>query len=301
MSRSEGPDGPIGFVVVDKPPGWTSHDVVAKCRGILGTRKVGHSGTLDPMATGVLVLGVGRATKLLAFLSGLTKAYTAEVRFGQETDSLDADGAVTVTHPMAPPTLAEVCAAALDLTGEQLQVPPMVSAKKVDGRRLHELARAGTVVERTPVPIVVGRFDVEATADPMVFRARVDCSAGTYVRVLAADLGHAVGGGAHLVGLRRTAVGPFTLDDAVSLAELQELGDRCIIPPTGITRVLDSVEIDEQTAIDVGHGRVLERSQVGVADDDAGPWALLGGPLGPLLAVYQAHRATTVKPAFVMI
>jgi tRNA pseudouridine55 synthase len=134
---------PVGLCVVDKPAGWTSHDVVAKARGLLGTRKVGHAGTLDPMATGVLVLGVGRATKLLTHLSGLSKTYEARITFGVETDSLDADGQVTVTHDMAPPTTEAVDRALGGLTGDILQVPPMVSALKVGGRRLHELAREG--------------------------------------------------------------------------------------------------------------------------------------------------------------
>lgn len=301
MSRAAEPDGPIGFVVIDKPSGWTSHDVVAKCRGILGTRKVGHSGTLDPMATGVLVLGVGRGTKLLAFLSGLPKTYEAAIRFGVETDSLDADGVITATHDMGPPKLAEVRAAAAALTGDLHQVPPMVSAKKVDGVRLHELARRGEVVERAAVPVRVDRFDVRPTDDPMVFTAVVECSAGTYVRVLAADLGHALGGGAHLVGLRRTAVGPFTLDDAATLEQLSQDAASFVIPATAITRVTGSIEVDAATAVDIGHGKVLERARLGLGGDDPGPWALLGGPVGPLLAVYAAHRGTTVKPAFVMI
>ena len=206
--------GPTGLCVVDKPAGWTSHDVVAKARGMLGTRKVGHAGTLDPLATGVLVLGVGRATRLLTFLTGASKTYEATISFGTETDSLDADGEVTATHAMDGLDPAAVRAAAASLTGDLMQVPPMVSAIKVDGRRLHQLAREGKEVERAPRPVTVSRFDVAPTDDPMVWTAVVDCSSGTYVRVLAADLGHAVGGGAHLAALRRTAVGPFTLDDA---------------------------------------------------------------------------------------
>ncbi len=289
--------GPIGLCVVDKPSGWTSHDVVARCRKLLGTRKVGHSGTLDPMATGVLVLGVGRATKLLTFLSGQPKTYEALIRFGVETDSLDADGQVTVTHDVDPPDLARVRHAAADLTGQLLQVPPMVSAKKVDGVRLHEMARRGEVVERAPVPVTVDRFDVVSTDDPTVFRATIDCSAGTYVRVLAADAGHALGSGAHLVGLRRTAVGPFDLADAVPL---DDVGPDGLIPPTGISRVLGSIEADDATAIDVGYGKVLERDRLGLDADDPGPWAVLSAGGGTLLAVYQAHRGTTVKPAVVL-
>ncbi len=213
MSRG-GNDGPSGIAVVDKEAGWTSHDVVAKSRGLLGTRKVGHSGTLDPDATGVLVLGVGKATRLLRFLTLLPKDYEAVIRFGSETNTLDAAGDVVATHEMGTLDLDAVTAAARRLTGEILQIPPMVSAVKVGGRRLHELARAGEEVEREPRPVTVHRFDVEPTDDPLTWRANVTCSSGTYVRVLAADLGHLLGGGAHLASLRRTAVGGFTLADA---------------------------------------------------------------------------------------
>ena len=155
--------GPTGFAVIDKPQGWTSHDVVAKARGVFGTRKVGHSGTLDPDATGVLLLGVGKATRILRFLDGQTKAYTGDIRFGSETDSLDSTGVVTATYEMEPINLEAARTAAKQLTGDIMQVPPMVSAKKVDGKRLHELAREGIEIERDPVPISVYRYELEAT------------------------------------------------------------------------------------------------------------------------------------------
>src|SRR3954453_2702736 len=159
------PDGPDGFAVVDKQPGWTSHDVVAKSRGILGTRKVGHAGTLDPDATGVLVLGVGRATRVLRFLQLLSKSYEAEIVLGTETSTLDAAGEVTATHEMSV-TLEQVEEAARQFAGDILQIPPMVSALKVGGRRLHELARQGIEVERAPRPVHVSRYDVSVTDDP---------------------------------------------------------------------------------------------------------------------------------------
>ena len=193
-----------GIVILDKPAGWTSHDVVAKSRGVLGTPRVGHSGTLDPDATGVLVLGVGRATRLLRFLQGLPKSYSCEVVLGVETSTLDAAGEVTASHDMSAVTPAAVEAAAATLRGDILQVPPMVSAIKIGGRRLHEMARAGEEIERPPRPVRIDRFDLEPTDDPMVYRAIVDCSSGTYVRSLAADLGAALGGGAHLRGARRS-------------------------------------------------------------------------------------------------
>jgi len=286
-------ENPSGLSVVDKPSGWTSHDVVAKCRGVFGTRKVGHSGTLDPMATGVLVLGVGRCTKLLTNLSGLDKTYVATIRLGVETDSLDADGEVTATHETDPPTIEAVTAAAAALTGDILQVPPMVSAVKVGGRRLHQLAREGKVVEREARPVTVRRFEVEPGGDPLVWRATVECSSGTYVRVLAADLGRALGGGAHLSALRRTAVGPFTIEEAHGIE------DATILDPSEIGRVLESVTVDAATAEVVRNGMVLERTRLGLTDSAEGPWAVLD-PTGRLIAVYQEHRNSTVKPSYVL-
>ncbi|MBI2710507.1 MAG: tRNA pseudouridine(55) synthase TruB [Actinobacteria bacterium] len=291
---------PDGVAVVDKPAGWTSHDVVAKARGLLGTRKVGHSGTLDPDATGVLVLGVGRSTRLLRFLSGLGKAYTGEVVLGVETSTLDAAGEVVAVHDMAGTGIADVRGAAAGFVGDIEQVPPMVSALKVGGRRLHELAREGKEVERAPRPVHIERFDVEATSDPLVFRVAIECSSGTYVRSLAADLGRALGGGAHLRALRRTSVGRFTLADAVAL---DGLDPSRVLPPAEAVRHLERVPVDDDVAAAVGHGKVLPLGALGGAGGagglGAGPWAVVDGR-GRLLAVYEAHRAGTAKPAVVV-
>ncbi len=301
MARSgaggRGP-GPDGVAVVDKPAGWTSHDVVAKARGLLGTRKVGHAGTLDPGATGVLVLGVGRATRLLAYLSGHDKSYVGEVVLGTATSTLDAAGEVTGTWDMAGVGLDDVRRAAAGLTGEIDQVPPMVSAKKVDGRRLHELARAGVEVERAPVRVRVDRLAVGEAVAPGVFPIEVVCSSGTYVRSLAADLGTALGGGAHLRALRRRAVGPFGLDEAVPLADL---APERLLPPVEALRGRGRVVVDAGVGAAVAHGKVLERAELGVgpAGADDGPWAVVDAE-GRLLAVYVAHRDTTVKPGMVM-
>ncbi|MEZ5238618.1 MAG: tRNA pseudouridine(55) synthase TruB [Microthrixaceae bacterium] len=285
--------GPDGFVVIDKPSGWTSHDVVARSRGVLGTRKVGHSGTLDPMATGVLVLGVGRGTRLLRFLSGLDKTYEARICFGTETSTLDAEGEVTVRHEMPPPAPEAVARAAGDLTGDLMQVPPMVSALKVQGRRLHELAREGKEVERAPRPVHVRRFEVSPSDDPMEFTAVVECSSGTYVRVLAADLGAALGGGAHLCALRRTAVGPFGIDEAGSIEE------PVVLPLEAVTRLLPVARAADGSAAAVRNGQVLDRGVLGIAPPDPGPWAVLDDQ-GGLLAVYESHKGETVKPAVVV-
>ena len=294
MGRRGPQDGPDGVAVVDKPAGWTSHDVVAKSRGLLGTRKVGHSGTLDPDATGVLVLGVGRATRLLTFLSGLDKRYVGEVVLGTATTTLDASGEVTGTWDMAGIGLDDVRAAAAGLTGAIDQVPPMVSAKKVEGRRLHAMARAGLEVERPPVPVRVDVFEVGEPVAPGVFPVEVACSSGTYVRSLAADLGAALGGGAHLRALRRLAVGSYTLDEAVPLARL---APERLLPPAEALRGRPRVVVDDASAALVAHGRVLDAAALGV--EGAGPWAVLGSD-GRLLAVYEAHRAGTVKPAVVL-
>lgn len=283
--------GPHGVVVIDKPAGWTSHDVVAKSRGVLGTRKVGHSGTLDPDATGVLVLGVGKATRLLRFLTELPKSYIGEIVLGVETTTLDAAGEVTATHDMDSVTDDAVRAAAAALTGAIEQIPPMVSAVKVDGKRLHQLAREGKEVERKPRPVTVHRYDVEPAAEPGVWRCEVDCSSGTYVRTLAADLGTALGGGAHLRSLRRTAVGGFTLADAGTIEE------PTLLPIAAAVRHLDPVQADEAMALDVSHGKRFDRDRLGVGDT-AGPWAVLGDD-GELLAVYEAHKGAT-KPAVVV-
>jgi tRNA pseudouridine55 synthase len=292
--RRGGAAGPDGVAVVDKAAGWTSHDVVAKARGLLGTRRVGHAGTLDPDATGVLVLGVGRATRLLTYLSDLGKRYEGEVVLGTATATLDASGEVTGTWDMSGVRVEDVRAAAAGLTGEIDQVPPMVSAKKVDGRRLHDLARAGVEVERAAVRVRVDELAVGEPVAPGVYPVAVSCSSGTYVRSLAADLGAALGGGAHLRALRRLAVGPFTIDEATAL---ESLTPESLLPPAEALRGRPAVVVDDEVAALVAHGRVLEAAVLGVSGD--GPWPVLDAA-GRLLAVYQPHRGTTVKPGVVL-
>ncbi len=289
--RGNAPGDPVGICVIDKPAGWTSHDVVARLRRQLGTPRVGHAGTLDPMATGVLVVGVGAATRLLNLIMATRKTYHARITFGSETTSLDADGEVTATHDMSGLDPAAVIEAAKSLTGTIMQVPPMVSAIRVDGRRLHELAREGVEVERKAREVTVHRFDLSPTADPLVWNATVECSSGTYVRTLAADLGTALGGGAHLSGLRRTAVGSF------SITEASTVEDPVLLPPASGVRGLVSVSVDEAVTDDVRHGRVMSRAALGAEGD--GPWGVLDAS-GELLAVYEAFRGDTVKPAMVL-
>lgn len=289
-----------GVAVVDKAAGWTSHDVVAKARGILGQKKVGHSGTLDPDATGVLLLGVGKATRLLGYLTALPKSYVGEVVLGSETDTLDAAGEIVATHDMRHVTLAEARAAAAAFVGDIEQVPPMVSAVKIGGKRLHELARAGETVERPPRPVTVHRLVLDeaqpATDEAaMVLRIEVDCSSGTYIRTLADDLGHALGGGAHLRNLRRTAIGSFTLAEARPLEALE------LLPTAVALRDFPSVTVDETLAARIANGAVLQRVELGATvAEGGGPWAVLG-PSGDLLAVYEGRDEARVKPAVVLV
>ncbi len=282
MARKRADSGIDGVVVLDKPAGWTSHDVVAKSRGILGTRKVGHSGTLDPDATGVLVLGVGKATRLLRFMTELPKSYVGEIVLGVETNTLDAAGETTATHDMSGVQDADVVAAALALTGPIEQIPPMVSAVKIGGRRLHELAREGKVIDRPPRPVVVHRFDVSPVeGSPGVWRCEVDCSSGTYVRTLAADVGTSLGGGAHLRNLRRTAVGGFGLVDATPMES------PVLLPVSVAVRHLAGVTVDDEVAAAVRNGAVLAVERLGVSG--VGPWAVYDDE-ERLLAVYKPHE-----------
>jgi tRNA pseudouridine55 synthase len=289
-----------GLAVIDKPPRMTSHDVVAVCRRRFGQRRVGHAGTLDPDATGILLVGLGRATRLLQFQSGLTKAYQAEMMLGAATTTLDAAGEVTARWDQRGVSLEDARRAAAGLTGTIWQVPPMVSAVKVGGQRLHVLARQGVELERPARRVTVSRFTVDALQpaageDGPVLSVQVECSAGTYIRVLAADLGAALGGGGHVRRLRRTAVGPWTVEEAV---ELDRLTLDAVLPPAASLPWLEPVVVDDERAAAVANGRVLGRDVLGVTGE--GPWRILGGR-GDLLAVYVANGADgSVKPAVVM-
>jgi tRNA pseudouridine55 synthase len=287
--------GVTGLVVVDKEAGWTSHDVVARCRGIFGQRRVGHAGTLDPDATGVLLVGLGRATRLLRFLTALPKTYTTDIVLGRSTSTLDASGQVLETFDMSGVTPEAVQAAADALTGEIEQVPPMVSAVKVGGRRLHELARQGVEVERAARPVTVYRFVTEPDpARPGVYRAEIECSSGTYVRVLAQDLGVALGGGAHVANLRRTRIGSF---GGTEMRPLAGLGPDDVLAPAEAMRDLETVKVDEASAASIRTGLPLDRVPLGATGD--GPWAMVDED-GELLAVYEATGTDRIRPAVVL-
>lgn len=214
-----------GIVVVDKPAGMTSHDVVARCRRIYATRRVGHAGTLDPMATGVLVIGVERATKILGLLTATSKSYAASIRLGQSTSTEDAEGDMLHTVSAQHLTDEAIATAIGQLRGDIMQVPSAVSAVKVEGRRAYRLVREGRPVELAARPVRVDRFDMLAarrTGELIDLDVEVDCSSGTYIRALARDLGAALGVGGHLTALRRTRVGRFGLDQAHTLDDLAE-------------------------------------------------------------------------------
>lgn len=258
--------GPAGFLIVDKPVGVTSHDVVDRARRWLGTRRVGHLGTLDPQATGVLPLAVRAATKLVPYVTDTNKGYVGTVELGVETDTLDAEGRVLRRYEGPLPDRSAIVEALAPFRGEIEQIPPMFSAVKKDGVPLHKLARRGEEVEREPKRVRIDRLDLLRWEEREV-EIQVDCSAGTYVRSLAADLGRALGCGAHLKSLRRVRSGPFTSQDASTVEQLEEKWaarkiDEQIIPPDealGLDRLKVSAEGERRIlhGADVAAGTVL--------------------------------------------
>lgn len=288
-----------GILVVDKPSGWTSHQVVGRCRRLLGTRKVGHAGTLDPMATGVLVVGVGRATRLLGHLALTSKSYSATIRLGQSTITDDAEGELTSAAGAGALTDAAIEAAIEPLRGAIVQVPSTVSAIKINGERSYARARRGEDVVLAGRPVTVSRFDVldrrdtDAAGTPVIdLDVVVDCSSGTYIRALARDLGAALGTGGHLTALRRTRVGSFGLDEALPPDELTADPPRRpeLIGLDAVARQnFPYLELDADEARAVGYGRPLPRSLPG------DPTALLHG--GELLALYRPDGDRAVPVA----
>jgi tRNA pseudouridine55 synthase len=249
-----------GIVVVDKPAGVTSHDVVGRCRRIFGTRKVGHAGTLDPMATGVLVVGIERATKILGMLTTTDKSYAATIRLGQTTSTEDAEGEVLQTVSASGVTDVQIGDAVAALRGEIAQVPSAVSAIKVGGQRAYKLAREGQTVELAPRNVRIDRFDVLAGRrhdDLVDVDVEVDCSSGTYVRALARDVGAALGVGGHLTALRRTRVGRFGLDQARTLDDLAETPRLSYSLDEACLQSFPRRDLTAEEAEDTRHGRPL--------------------------------------------
>jgi len=290
----------IGFLVVDKEAGWTSHDVVARCRRVLGVRRVGHAGTLDPGATGVLVLGVGPATRLLRYLSSSVKEYRAEMILGVSTSTGDDEGEPVARFDMAGVTPAQVEAAAAAFRGEIDQQVPMVSAVKVGGQRLYRLARQGVTAPRPSRRVRIDRLEVAPLPEPGTYALAVTCSAGTYVRSLVADLGAALGGGAHLRRLRRVRAGRFTEADARPLAEIEAAwrdGQPVLRSPLDGLE-LPSAPVPLELCPSVRAGRAVAVEAWG--DLPPGPVALVD-PAGALLAVYErAEGQPLARPAVVL-
>ncbi|WP_309134529.1 tRNA pseudouridine(55) synthase TruB [Cellulomonas sp.] len=307
--RPRRPTADDGVLVVDKPAGWTSHDVVARVRRLASTRKVGHAGTLDPMATGVLVLGIGRATRLLTYVTGADKDYTATVRLGVRTTTEDAEGETLTVTDASAVTSDALATAAAALTGDLLQVPSAVSAIKVDGQRAYARVRAGEHVELAARPVTVSRFDVLGVAPAVVtgpdggevdvldVDVAVTCSSGTYVRALARDLGYALGVGAHLTALRRTRVGGYGLDVARTLDELE------VTPQDVAVDVLPMAEAARAAfpvrALTAREARALSYGQgVPVGDAPDGPVAAIA-PDGTLVGVVS-RRGDALRPEIVL-
>lgn len=281
-----------GLIIVDKPADWTSHDVVGKMRRIAGTRRVGHAGTLDPMATGVLVIGVEKATRLLGHLALTEKVYEATIRLGVTTNTDDAEGEVTAITPTDGVTAEAVRKGIQALTGRIMQIPPQVSAIKVNGERAYKRARAGEEVELAARPVTVHDFDVTSIDGPEV-KATIRCSSGTYIRALARDLGAALGVGGHLTYLRRTRVGPYDL----SLARtIEELAGECVVLPIGeaVTAAFPRRDVTEDEARVISHGGRLPSAGLG-----KGPIGVFG-PEGELLALVE-EQGRLAKPLAVFV
>ena len=288
-----------GLLLVDKPGGITSHDVVARSRRALGTRKVGHAGTLDPMATGLLVLGVEGATRLLTFIVGLDKTYEATIRLGVATDTDDADGTVISTTDASGLESERIGEGIAALTGRISQVPSTYSAIKVDGRRAYDLARAGEEVQLNERDVTVSRFDVLAerrgaagaetngpdAAGGVDLDVVVECSSGTYIRSLARDLGRALGVGGHLTALRRTRIGPFGVDSAASV---DGIGAATLLNPgAAAAAVLARFDVTDDEARDLRHGKRL----AGAAERLPGVPAAAIDPRGALVGIVEPRGA----------
>ncbi len=301
MRRKRSPEkpGPAGFLLVDKSPGWTSHDVVDAARRWLGTRRVGHLGTLDPLATGVLPLAIRAATKLAPYITDCRKSYVGSIELGIETDTLDAEGQVLRRHEGALPEQGAVEEALVGFQGEIEQVPPMYSAVKRSGVPLHRLAREGKEVERAPKKVRIDRIELISFQSPLV-ELSVDCSPGTYVRTLADDLGRRLGCGAHLRNLRRLRSGPFTLDAAMTQAQLTEAAEagkieEYLIPATDVLG-LAIVQLGPEETRRVMHGCEVGASAQLVAGERVAALE----PGGELLAVMEVLPGRRLKPLRVL-
>ena len=279
-----------GILLVDKPQGLTSHDVVARTRKAAGTRKVGHAGTLDPMATGLLVLGLNSSTRLLTYLVGLDKEYFATIRLGQRTDSDDADGEILETISARDVTDDMIEAGIARLRGPISQVPSTVSAIKVDGKRAYALAREGEQVVLKARSVTISAFEV-LSRDGDDLAVRVECSSGTYIRALARDLGADLGVGGHLTALRRTRIGPFSIDGAHAIEGL-DVAAGLIGPAEAASRLFDRLELTDQQALELTQGKRFD-----VATPDGSPVAAVtaSGRLVGLVTIASGRVRTLVN------
>jgi len=287
------PGGSGGILLVDKPGGITSHDVVARARRALGTRKVGHAGTLDPMATGLLILGADSSTRLLTFLVGLGKSYQATIRLGQSSDTDDADGQLSEPRETGAVTRAAIDAGIAELSGEISQVPSTFSAIKVDGKRSYELARSGEAVELKSRAVTISRFDVLAERRDngiLDLDVVVDCSSGTYIRALARDLGAGLGVGGHLTALRRTAIGPFQVADAVAVDAIDRAAVRA--PAVVAAQLFPRLELGQQEITELTQGK---RITVEVPDAEVVAAVAPSGRLAGLVSVKKGVARVLVN------
>tara|TARA_B100002052_G_scaffold198164_1_gene180821 strand:+ start:579 stop:1457 length:879 start_codon:yes stop_codon:yes gene_type:complete len=280
-----------GFAIVDKEIGWTSHDVVAKARGIFGTKKIGHSGTLDPPASGVLILGLGKATRLLRFITELPKEYEATMVIGAETSTLDADGEV-LRRTNSKPSLKELQAISVNFIGEINQIPPMVSAVKVQGKRLYEIAREGKEITREPRKVKIHELSVSDGPGNNVFTLRVKCGSGTYIRSLVSDIAQQAGSLGHVGTLRRTAIGSH------NEIEASQVEEAAIIKLTEGLKDYEMIQVDDTMRDRIKVGAVVKTEELSPTKPQ-GPWAIVDSEQN-LLAMYENFKTGTLKPAVVL-
>tara|TARA_Y100001936_G_scaffold200436_1_gene202191 strand:- start:17074 stop:17952 length:879 start_codon:yes stop_codon:yes gene_type:complete len=280
-----------GFAIVDKETGWTSHDVVAKARGIFGTKKIGHSGTLDPPASGVLILGLGKATRLLRFITDLPKEYEATMVIGAETSTLDADGEV-LRRTNKRPSLEELQAISVNFIGVINQIPPMVSAVKVQGKRLYEIAREGKEITRQPRKVKIHELTVSDGPKSNVFKLKVKCGSGTYIRSLVSDIAQQAGSLGHVGTLRRTAIGSHNETEA------SQVEKAVIIKLTEGLKDYEMIQVDDTLRDRIKVGAVVKTEELSPAKPQ-GPWAIVDSEQN-LLAMYENFKTGTLKPAVVL-
>ncbi len=280
-----------GFAIIDKEAGWTSHDVVAKARGIFGTKKIGHSGTLDPPATGVLILGLGKATRLLRFITDLPKEYEATMVIGAETSTLDAEGEV-LRRTNNKPSLKELQAISMNFIGVISQIPPMVSAVRVQGKRLYEIAREGKEITREPRKIEIHELSVSDGPQSNVFKIKVKCGSGTYIRSLVSDIAQQAGSLGHVGSLRRTAIGSH---NEIEAAQVEKAA---IIELTEGLKDYEMIQVNDTMRDRIKVGAVVRTEELSPVQP-RGPWAIVDLEQN-LLAMYENFKSDTLKPAVVL-